>query len=275
MTLPNQDQETQNIVDPSDLRKWRTELPNLYDDSDLDPFEFRLLAHYKRVGTCIESLGTTARKCKMSTGKVSETRQALSDKGFVVLTKRETPNEAGHIGYSITVVDKWEENFAHYSSRRPSRHEAQPSPREGTPSPHEGQPSQGEDKKEPLKKKPTKNTGEAKPRKANPMFDALAGVTNSDPSAAGGYIGKTAADLKAYPAELVLTAYGQQGWWYAVRCAGMEKVPTPTLAGIAKTIKEASDWYKANGRTFAQPQAASTVPVVKQKVDFTKGGIYA
>ena len=71
------------IQDDSDLRKYRIELPNLYDDSDLDPYEFRLLAHYKRVGTCTESTKTTAKKCKMSPRQVSSKRQVLRKSGFI------------------------------------------------------------------------------------------------------------------------------------------------------------------------------------------------
>ena len=50
--MPNIESENQQLYDAGDLRKYRIELPNLYDDADLDPYEFRLLAHYKRVGTC-------------------------------------------------------------------------------------------------------------------------------------------------------------------------------------------------------------------------------
>jgi len=44
-------------------------LPNLADDSELDVYAFRLLAHYQRVaglaGTCAESTATTAARCRM------------------------------------------------------------------------------------------------------------------------------------------------------------------------------------------------------------------
>ena len=148
------DANLQIISDPSDLRKYRTELPNLYDDSALDVYEFRLLAHYKRVGKCTEGLETTAKKCRMSEGKVSEARQSLSDKEFVRLEK--VPMDKGRYRYNVQVVDRWIENFARYSDMSEQEiadqlKKASPSPREGIPSLHEASPSPREGKKEPLK----------------------------------------------------------------------------------------------------------------------------
>jgi hypothetical protein len=128
--------EQQEIHDDSDLRKYRIELPNLYDDSNLDVYEFRLLAHYKRVGRCTEGLKTTAKKCKMSQAQVSEKRKALHEKGFIVMNQKPLPDNKGY-SYVIFVVDKWLENFEKYSKM------ATPSPREGgitkrgAPSPRE------------------------------------------------------------------------------------------------------------------------------------------
>lgn len=112
--------DDQDIFDDSDLRKYRIELPNLYDDSDLDPYEFRLLAHYKRVGRCTEGTRTTAKKCKMSPAQVSERRRSLHEKGFIVMIEKPLPQ--GGYSYSITVVDKWRENFDRYTPRSLSEH---------------------------------------------------------------------------------------------------------------------------------------------------------
>jgi DnaD/phage-associated family protein len=127
--------EQQEIHDESDLRKYRIELPNLYDDAGLDPFEFRLLAHYKRVGTCTEGTPTTATKCRISTGQVSQKRQSLHDKGFIIMQKVYLDEEKKTYSYRITVVDKWRENFERYYD--PSRGEPPHSRREAPPSPHE------------------------------------------------------------------------------------------------------------------------------------------
>lgn len=110
-------EEQQEITDPSDLRKYRIELPNLYDDSDLDPYEFRLLAHYKRVGTCTESTKTTAKKTHMSKSQVSEKRQSLHNKRFIVMVAVPLDQEKKTYSYKITVIDMWKENFERYSTR--------------------------------------------------------------------------------------------------------------------------------------------------------------
>src|SRR5919202_1293517 len=53
-------------------------LPNLADDSELDVYAFRLLAHYQRVagagGACAEPTATTAARCRMSPRRVVQAR---------------------------------------------------------------------------------------------------------------------------------------------------------------------------------------------------------
>lgn len=137
----------QIIVDQSDLRKYRTELPNLYDDAGLDVYEFRLLAHYKRVGVCREGLPTTAKKCQMSEGQASEKRQSLADKGWVILERIEMGGK--RYRYVVRVVDRWIENFARFSGL--SIEQITKQVEKGSPSPHEGSPSPHEGKKELIK----------------------------------------------------------------------------------------------------------------------------
>ena len=146
--------EEQTIIDASDLRKYRTELPNLYDDSDLDPYEYRLLGHYKRVGICRESLPTTAKKCRMSEGQVSKKRQSLANKTFIKLERVDMGGKRYRL--VIRVIDRWIENFSRYSGLTIEEITEQvkkgsPSPREGSPSPREGSPSPREGKKELIK----------------------------------------------------------------------------------------------------------------------------
>jgi len=94
-----------------DLRKYRTELPNLVDDMGLGPYEFRLLVHYYRVGNCWESTRTTARKCAMSVGKVSEARRSLERRKLIEIGD----NVQGTL--QINVVDIWPQNFQNYAER--------------------------------------------------------------------------------------------------------------------------------------------------------------
>jgi hypothetical protein len=107
------------ITNKADLRKWRTEIPNLYDDAGLDPYAFRLLVHYARVGDCWESVRTTAAICKMSVGQVVKSREELIAAGFIASEK----NQRG--GYNIDVVDRWAENFATFSEKRESKRAAE------------------------------------------------------------------------------------------------------------------------------------------------------
>jgi DNA-binding MarR family transcriptional regulator len=156
------------------LRKYRTEIPNLVDDAGLDPYEFRLLVHYKRVGRCTEGTLTTAKKCCMSTGTVSRVRQSLADKKWITLQR--SAMGGNQFRYVVTVIDRWEENYNKYSSLSPrdtalsagedtvsphdtvlSAGEDILSPNEKTLTPDENSFSPGETKNELIKNEPIKN----------------------------------------------------------------------------------------------------------------------
>jgi DNA-binding MarR family transcriptional regulator len=86
------------------------------DDDDLDPYEYRLLGHYRRRcgadgGKCNEGMRGIAKHCRMSIGKVSETRAALVEKGYIRVESR-GEHESDH----VYIVDKMSENVARYSS---------------------------------------------------------------------------------------------------------------------------------------------------------------
>lgn len=92
---------------------------NIADD-DLDPYQYRLLGHYRRVcgesGICWEGTRTTAKICKMSVGKVSQTRKELEQLGYIAI--KIEANETLH----ITVIDRWAENIARYNKRSSGEH---------------------------------------------------------------------------------------------------------------------------------------------------------
>jgi len=100
----------QQIEDAGDLKKYRTELPNLYDDAGMDPFTYRLLGHYKRVGKCTESVRTTAKHCAMSVGQVVKSRELLANEYKFIKVER-----VKNKGIRISVLDVWVKNFLHYS----------------------------------------------------------------------------------------------------------------------------------------------------------------
>lgn len=63
-------------------------MPNMADD-DLDPHEYRLYGHYRRVagekGICWESAATTARKCHMGRTSVFSARAKLVEMGYITI----------------------------------------------------------------------------------------------------------------------------------------------------------------------------------------------
>lgn len=114
-------EETQILKDDGSLSKYFTVLPNLYDDSDLDVYEYRLLGHYKRVcgqaGRCWESVRTTAKHCRMSLGQVVEIRRGLAEKGFIKIRVEVDPKTEQKKWTDVTVVDKNRENLEKYSPK--------------------------------------------------------------------------------------------------------------------------------------------------------------
>lgn len=102
-------------------------LPNMYDD-DLDPYEYRLIGHYKRVGVTYEGVRKTALKTQMSVGKVTSTRRSLEAKMLIrveMLTRKEmkdrgfkiperNPNDKVKITVTF-VCDVMVQNIARYA----------------------------------------------------------------------------------------------------------------------------------------------------------------
>lgn len=114
----------QAVTDPGAARYF-TQLPYLVDDSDLDPYAFRLYCHYKRRagdhGVCHESVRTTAQHCRMSPAMVVKTRRDLAARGLVTIEEGTTPTR-------ITIVDIWPSNMTRYA---PAPAQAPPPPGAG------------------------------------------------------------------------------------------------------------------------------------------------
>jgi len=96
------------VHNPKYLEKYFTQFPNIIDDSELTPFEYRLLIHYYRVGECWEGVRKTSQICKMSVGKVAGCRKSLEERGFVSI------QEKGD-GIIITLVDLSVQNLEKYN----------------------------------------------------------------------------------------------------------------------------------------------------------------
>ena len=120
----NISQPTQ-VTDAGDLRKYRTELPNLIDDLGLSMFAYRLYGHLKRRagpdGTTIEGLRSMARHCQMAVGPALTARRELIDRNLIAV--EEVITAKGKFD-RITLADIWEQNFLHYAEIR--RRKAQP-----------------------------------------------------------------------------------------------------------------------------------------------------
>lgn len=114
------------IHDEAPHSKYFHTLPNMYDD-DLNPYEYRLIGHFKRVGVSWEGTRKIADKTKMSIGMVGKTRKSLEDKGLIrveFLTRKDLkergfvddkkPEEKTQIAV-VFVVDVMEQNIARYS----------------------------------------------------------------------------------------------------------------------------------------------------------------
>lgn len=116
------DLEERIVDDGGDLRAYRTELPNMLEDSTLDPYEVRLYVHYKRragdSGGCYESMRQIAKLCRMSLGQVSKARKSLIERKWIRLGTI-TIDEQTTLP-CVRIVNIWDANFARYAKRKRS-----------------------------------------------------------------------------------------------------------------------------------------------------------
>lgn len=144
------------VVDEGDLRKYRTEVPNMIYDMNLDPYTGWLYSHIKRIagdsGICERGTRSLAEVTGMSMGQVVKSKQILKKKKLIRVV--EHPPKSG-LADEIYVTNIWRKNFEHFDAEKPaetrSPHEHPPVHVANTPrSPHEHPCSPGERKKEPL-----------------------------------------------------------------------------------------------------------------------------
>jgi hypothetical protein len=120
MALFNDDDEREQLIDAGDLRRYRTEIPNILDDSTLSPNAVRLYLRYKRAassaGACWQSIKTLSETIPgMSIGSVSKARAELIEKkwvreGAVYINGEEKP--------CIYLIDVWDINAQRYAAAR-------------------------------------------------------------------------------------------------------------------------------------------------------------
>jgi hypothetical protein len=175
-----------SVADDGDLRKYRTELPNIIFLLGLTPYELALYAHLKRTagpgGACWKSTQTLAGETGMSAGMVSKAKKMLAELSFTknpdgsisrVMLKekkgmptdseylfeepltsiRNIPNDRGGKPFQhITLTNIWSENMTFFSKAN-SPYELANSPYELANSPYELASSPGEIKKEPIEER--------------------------------------------------------------------------------------------------------------------------
>lgn len=92
--------------------KYFTMMLNMAEE-DLDPFQYRLLAHYVRwssTGNISEGVRITAKKCKISVEKMQTAREELVKAGYLRIIP---PAKKGQ-PTTVIVVDRWAENVARF-----------------------------------------------------------------------------------------------------------------------------------------------------------------
>lgn len=147
------------ITDSGDLRKYRTEIPNIIYSLGLTPFELALYNALKRTagqnGTSRKSTPTLAKESGMSPGMVSKAkvglakpRPLLGNKPLIVINKEKNRN-GGKAKDMIDIVDIWRENMAYFSKEQVHQNEGQVHGVNVTSSP-------SEIKKEPLEERTTR-----------------------------------------------------------------------------------------------------------------------
>lgn len=76
----------------SNLKSFLVEIPEAMFNKDLTPFAFTLYFHIKVVairngGICSETTREMATHCRMSTGKISDTKKELVEAGLIEIRK--------------------------------------------------------------------------------------------------------------------------------------------------------------------------------------------
>lgn len=120
------DQEFQ-VKDHSSLHAYRTEIPNIIDELNLDPYAYRLYCYYKKVagdsGACFQKKKTIEEKTGMSTTVIKDRTKILAapfeelgGKPLIKVTSRKG-TDGNNLPTLIEVEDIWPENFKILSTR--------------------------------------------------------------------------------------------------------------------------------------------------------------
>lgn len=225
-----------HVTDRSDLRRYRTEIPNIVFDLELKQFDILLYCHLKRIagetGACWKSTLELAAETGISVGRISagkkvlaEPRERLGGKALITL-RTQTRDDGRPWRDYLTITDIWPENMTHFGEGSP--HESMGSPGEpmalltsvnegsrGEPMvPDKGSPGERH-KKEPFKRIKG-DAGAMRPRRAasplGPGAQLYRSITNLTPNAAQREMIEAA--YAAHPDRfgVVIRFWTAQGW---------------------------------------------------------------
>ena len=117
-------EENFQIEDESSLHNYRTETPNIILDMELDPFEYSLYSHIKRIagdkGRCFASNRLLAKKACMSIDKVKRLKKVLVEKKLIRATVRKN-NDNSFQTTLIQIIDWWPRNFQYFATKKEKR----------------------------------------------------------------------------------------------------------------------------------------------------------
>lgn len=212
------------------LHKYRTEMPNIIDELELDPYEFRLYNKYKRIagdqGMCIKSSKNLAAECKMSVRKLQQVKKALAEprellggKPLIKITERKTKRGDPDTDL-VEIMDIWPDNFLYFiqktngggASHAPG---VQHKMREGT--------APDASKEEQTKEEPKIRTTTAAPKKSATRVVVSSHLKKFDLTP------KLAVELSQYPEEKLVKA---------IKCYERNGEPVHNVYGFLKKAIE-------------------------------------
>ncbi len=145
MSAGSPSDNTTFVVDEGDLRKYRTETPNMVLDMGLDPYTGWLYTHIKRIagdrGVCDGGTSYLAKVARMSRGQVSKSKGILEKRGLIRVKTH--PPQSG-LADEIYVSNIWRGNFEHFDGPQRSRPETRSPDEQGDacePSPRLARPA--------------------------------------------------------------------------------------------------------------------------------------
>jgi len=118
------DSDNFQIEDLSSLHKYRTETPNIIFDMGLDPYEFSIYTHLKRIagdhGSSKASNKYLAKVSCISIDKVKKVKKILVKRNLIICTVRQNKDKSFQPTL-IQIIDWWPQNFEYFRTKKDER----------------------------------------------------------------------------------------------------------------------------------------------------------